>query len=161
MRRFVSIALFFGLMSLSVAAHAQSKAVIFGGYQYTHLDGGPNTNGWNGALTGNFNHYLGITADLSGTYGSGLNFYTYTFGPQLSVDLPMIRPFAHALFGGAKASSGGISNSGFDAMVGGGVDVGHGLIGFRVAQFDWMLTHFNGYTDKKNVRISTGLVLNF
>lgn len=161
MRRLISISLLFGLLSFSAVAHAAPKAVIFGGYQYTHLDGGPNMNGWNGALTGNFNHWLGITADLSGSYNSGFHFYTYTFGPQISADLPMIRPFVHVLFGGAKATAGGVSNSGFDMMVGGGVDAGHGLVGLRLGQFDWMTTHFNGYTDRKNVRFSTGLVLNF
>lgn len=161
MRKFGSLLLILGLFAFSVSARAESKAVIFGGYQYTHLDGGPNMNGFNGALTGNFNHYLGITADLSGSYKSGLHLYTYTFGPQLSVDLPVIRPFAHVLLGGAKATAAGVSNSGFTTMVGGGVDVGHGLIGLRLGQFDWMLTRFNGVTDKKNVRFSTGLVLNF
>jgi hypothetical protein len=44
----------------AVAANAAPKAEIFGGYQYTHFDGGPNMNGWNGALTGNFNSWFGV-----------------------------------------------------------------------------------------------------
>ncbi len=159
--KLVSLFLFLGLFAFSISAQAATKAVIFGGYQYTHLDGGTNTNGFNGALTGNFSHYLGITADLSASYNSGFHFYTYTFGPQISVELPVIRPFAHVLLGGAKATSAGVSNSGFDVMVGGGVDVGHGLIGLRLGQFDWMMTRFSGVTDKKNVRFSSGLVFNF
>lgn len=161
MRKFIGISLFVGLMLISTAALAEPKAEIFGGYQYTHLDGGPNLNGWNGALTGNFNSFLGIRADLSGSYKNGLKFYTYTFGPEVSVRLPMLHPFAHALFGGAKASGGGTSTSGFDMMYGGGVDAGTGPIAFRVAQFDWMVTRFSGFTDKNNVRFSTGLVIRF
>jgi len=45
---------------LSAAALAAPKAEIFGGYQLTHFDGGPNSSGWNAALTGNFNGWLGI-----------------------------------------------------------------------------------------------------
>lgn len=67
-------------MLLSLVSTAQvQKAEIFGGYQFTRLHGGPNLNGWNAALTGNFKSF-GITADFSGTYGAGLSFYTYTFG---------------------------------------------------------------------------------
>jgi opacity protein-like surface antigen len=161
MRKFVSFSLLALVLSVAVAAQAEPKAEIFGGYQYTHLDGGTNMNGWNGALTGNFNEFLGIRADLSGGYKSGLKFYTYTFGPELSLRLPVLKPFAHVLAGGARASSGGVSNNGFDLMIGGGVDTGTGLIAWRMAQFDWMMTRFNGFTDKKNVRISTGLVLRF
>jgi hypothetical protein len=46
-------------------------------------------------------------------------------------------------------------------MLGGGIDAGHGPPAFRVAQLDWMTTRFSGFTDRKNVRVSTGLVLRF
>jgi hypothetical protein len=161
MRKLLGISLFVGLMLISTAALAEPKAEIFGGYQYTHLDGGPNLNGWNGALTGNFNSFLGIRADLSGSYKNGFKFTTYTFGPEVSLRLPVIHPFAHALFGGATASGGGASTTGFDMMYGGGVDMGSGPIAFRVGQFDWMVTRFSGFTDKNNVRFSTGLVIRF
>lgn len=149
------------LIMSAVAANAAPKAEVFGGYQFTRLDGGPNLNGWNGALTGNLNRWLGITADLSGVYGSGLHFHTYTFGPEVHAHLPLVKPFAHALFGGATASGGGASTTGFDMMFGGGIDAGHGPLAFRVAQFDWMTTRFNGFTDHKNVRVSSGIVIRF
>jgi hypothetical protein len=149
------------LMVSAVVANAAPKAEVFGGYQFTHFDGGPNMNGWNGALTGNFNNWFGVTADFSGVYGSGLNVYTYTFGPEVHAHLPLLKPFAHALFGGARLAGGGGSTSGFDMMLGGGIDAGHGPLAFRVAQFDWMTTRFSGFTDRKNVRVSTGLVLRF
>ncbi len=159
MRKFVFC---FAILILSaVAASAEPKAEVFGGYQFTHFDGGPNMNGWNGALTGNFNRWFGVTADFSGVYGSGLRFHTYTFGPEVHAHLPLVKPFAHALFGGARASAGGVSTNGFDMMLGGGIDAGHGPLAFRVAQVDWMTTRFSGFTDRKNVRVSTGLVVRF
>src|SRR5690348_14626605 len=56
-----------GVLLFAAAAQAEPKAELFGGYQYTHPDGGPSLNGWNGALTGNFNKTFGITADFSGS----------------------------------------------------------------------------------------------
>jgi hypothetical protein len=140
-------------------AQAAPKAEIFGGYQYTHFDGGTNLNGWNAALTAYLNSFLGITADFSGVYGSGLHFHTYSFGPEIAVPLPLVKPFAHVLVGEARASGGGSSTNGLDVYFGGGADLGHGLLAWRVAQFDWMVTRFSGSTDRKNVRVSTGLVL--
>lgn len=160
MHRF-ALAMGLGILLFATAVQAQDKAEVFGGYQYFRPDGGPNMNGWNGALTGNINKNFGITADFSGTYGSGLSFYTYAFGPKVTANLPVVKPFVHALFGAARLSGGGGSTTGFDTMVGGGFDVGHGHLAFRVIQADWMLTRFSGFNDKKNFRASTGLVLRF
>jgi hypothetical protein len=145
----------------TVAAEAAPSATLFGGYQYTRFDGGANANGWNAALTAGFNSWIGVRADFSAAYPAGFNFYTYTVGPELSLHLPIIRPFAHALVGGARTSAFGSSSNGFDLMVGGGVDVGHGMIAWRLAQFDWMSTRFSGVTDNKNIRVCTGLVVRF
>ena len=46
-------------------------------------------------------------------------------------------------------------------MVGGGIDIGHSIFAWRVAQIDWMSTRFSGSTNNTNVRIATGLVLRF
>ncbi len=52
------------ILALSaVTANAEPKAEIFGGYQFTRLDGGPNMSGWNGALTGDLGHFFGVTGD--------------------------------------------------------------------------------------------------
>jgi len=161
MKYLFALVVTFGVLLITSAAQAQSKAEVFGGYQYTRPDGGPNLNGWNGALTGNFNKNFGITADFSGTYGSGLSFYTFAFGPKVTANLRVVHPFVHALVGGARISGGGGGTTGFTTMLGGGLDVGHGHLAFRVIQADWMLTRFSGFTDKKNARVSTGLVLRF
>lgn len=161
MRKFMALGLLMGLLLFVGMAQAEPRAEVFGGYQYTHLDPSVNDNGWNAALTGNFNQWLGVTADFSGAYESGFKFHTYTFGPVVSAHLPIAKPFVHALFGGATASGGGTSFTGFDMMLGGGLDVGHGPLAWRLVQADWMITRFSGFTDKKNTRVSTGIVLRF
>ncbi|HZQ18457.1 MAG TPA: hypothetical protein VFA90_07025 [Terriglobales bacterium] len=160
------------ILTFAVVARAASNATLFGGYQYTRFDTGSVTsgssllfgsgigaNGWNAALTGGFNSWLGLRADVSAAYPNGFSFYTYTVGPELSIHLPIIRPFAHALFGLARATSAGAATNGFDTMIGGGVDLGNGVLAWRLAQFDWMYTRFNGVGDSRNVRICTGLVI--
>lgn len=163
----------FLMVILSVmAAHAAPNATIFGGYQYTRLGdttvsvnggnffggSGINANGWNAALTGGFSKWLGVRADVGAAYFSPFNFYTITFGPEISAPLPIVRPFAHALFGVAKLSAFGIGSNDFEAIIGGGVDLGHGILAWRVAQLDWMS---KGIVNNKNIRICTGLVLRF
>jgi len=157
------------LMSLSAVA-ADSKADLFGGYQYTRLDG-VNLNGWNAALTGNFTEHLGVTADFSGAYktvsGVSTKTLTYTFGPVVSgrKDAPFV-PFAHALFGGVHTSGslGGVSASvnGFAMLIGGGVDFKMSdRLSIRAGQFDWMSLRANGNTDNNNFRYSAGVVFHF
>ena len=135
----------------AVVANAAPSITLFGGYQYTRFgdttssinsgnqfgDIRVNANGSNAALTGGFNSWLGIRADVSAAYPNNFNFYTYTFGPELSVHLPIVRPFAHALFGVARVSSSGVVSDNFETMIGGGVDIGHGILAWRVAQVDW------------------------
>lgn len=148
------------------------KAEVFGGYQYTRLEGGLNTNGFNFALNGNFNDWFGITADIGAGYKSesGVNFsnYTYTFGPVLSLRAnKSYTPFVHVLIGGDHASVGAsglgsVSGNGYALLAGGGVDLNFSEhLAFRAAQADWMLVHSSGSTSSKNARISTGIVFKF
>lgn len=159
--RYMAVLCLLSCLLISGVAHAASKAEVFAGYQFTRFDGGPNANGWNGAVTGKLNSFFGITADLSGTYGGGIHFYSYTFGPQLSLPMPILHPYAHVLFGGLRASAGGVSTTAFNTTIGGGLDMGGGPLAWRLAQVDWLVLHNNGFTDRKNVRISTGVVLRF
>ena len=158
MRRLILVALVLGL---ALPALAQ-KAEIFGGYQLTHFDGGANSSGWNAAVTGNVLPFIGLTADFSGVYDSGTHFYTYTFGPEVHARALGVKPFAHALFGGGTFSDGVSSSTGFTTYLGGGVDVKVApAISARLAQVDWMITRFSGFTDRNNIRYSGGLVLRF
>ena len=139
-------------------------AAIFGGYQFSHLDGGTTLNGWNASVTGGVAPFLGITGDFSGVYKSGSKLHTYSFGPEVRAHVAKVRPFAHALFGG-YTSSGPISQgtiNGFAMFYGGGLDIkASPVISLRPGQFDWMVVHRSGLTDKNNFRYSAGLVLSF
>jgi hypothetical protein len=120
---------------------------------------------WNGVLTGNFKHFLGITADFSCLYNSrrtSSSVYTYTFGPVLTARLPIVQPFVHALFGGATSSAAGENTSAFAMFVGGGLDVGlRKGIGLRLVQADWLFTKFGDRTQDKQGRVSAGIVIKF
>ncbi|MBZ5678776.1 MAG: porin family protein [Acidobacteriia bacterium] len=171
MRKLIVLTLFVGLFSWSAMAADNPKAEVFGGYQYSHLEGGTGANGWNFALNGNFNDWFGITADFGGAYASvsgiSIHNYTYTFGPTLSLRANKgYTPFVHALFGGDQASASFLgvsgSSSGFAALIGGGVDVNVSpRLAIRAAQADWFMVHSSGSTSSKNVRISFGIVARF
>ena len=149
---------------LCAPAFAQ-RVEIFGGAQFEHLQSSYNAVGWDTSLTGNFNHVLGITGDFSGVYNSrraNSSVYTYTVGPVLSARLPVVQPFVHALFGGATATTGGVSNSAFAMFVGGGLDVGlRKGIGLRLVQADWLMTKFANQTQDRQGRVSAGIVIKF
>ncbi len=149
---------------LCVPALAQ-RVEIYGGAQFEHLQSSYNAVGWNGSLTGNFKHVLGITADFSGVYKSRVSsssVYTYTVGPVLTARLPVIQPFVHALFGGATASGGATSDSAFAMLLGGGLDIGlRKGIGIRLVQADWVMTKFGNQTQDKQGRVSAGIVIKF
>ena len=154
-----------------LAAPALPQAVeIFGGAQFQHLQPAYNAAGWNGSLTGNFKHVLGITADFGGSYKSrtinsktvNSSVYTYTVGPVLTARLPLVQPFVHALFGGATLSIGGTSSTAFAILAGAGLDIGlRKGIGIRLVQADWLMTQFNSKTQNHQGRVSAGLVIKF
>jgi hypothetical protein len=141
------------------------RVEIYGGAQFEHLQSHYNALGWNGSLTGNFKHVLGITADFSGVYKSqsvGSSVYSYTVGPVLTARLPVVQPFVHALFGGATLSGGGLSDNAFATLIGGGLDIGFRKgIGIRLVQADWLMTKFNNQTQNSQGRVSAGIVIKF
>jgi hypothetical protein len=153
MRNFIGFSVLALILSTGIA-HAQQRGELFGGYQYSHQ--GSKWGGWNAAFTGNVNSWLGLTADFSG-HGK---FFTSTFGPTFSANLPRAKPFVHALFG---ADTYCCSSGEFVMMVGGGVDVGHGILGWRVVQGDWIVSKsFSGGGFRgDNGRISTGIIVRF
>jgi opacity protein-like surface antigen len=185
MMRTIALVTLFLLLILTVSVLAQEapRAEIFGGYQFTRASTGVsgidnfNLNGWDAAVSGYFNRYLGVTGDFSGTYGGKIqgidlhsHLYTYMFGPVVRVaNKGPFQPFAHVLFGGAHVSasvsepgfSGSGSDSGFAWAAGGGLDFkAVPLISIRVAQFDFLQTHISGES-QNNFRYSAGVVLRF
>ncbi len=147
-----------------------TRAVVFGGYSYLR-NGSNGFNGWEGQGTFNFNRYLGVTADVSGSILSPFSFATsgfsastyqhvtnYLFGPTVTAGFGRSAVFAHALFGAAHSSLGagvnvpiigGISTgltsaNAFAMAFGGGIDIGmtrHFAI--RAVQVDYIRTQFN------------------
>ncbi len=160
--------------SLFLVAQDQPKAEVFGGYQWTNVDGGSgvdreNFNGWNAALTGYFDNNFGITADFAGAYknisGVDLKLHSFMFGPTYRFPGEKATGFVHALFGGAHAtgSAFGVSASenGFAYALGGGVDLNAGKnFAIRVGQFDYLGTRLGG-ENQKNFRYSAGVVFKF
>lgn len=164
------LSLLLGLVLVaSISARAQGlgdKVEAFGGYSYMRTDSTPaaNLNGWELAGEYKFTDWLGAVADLDGHYGSpggtSSSLHTFLFGPQVSWPA-RVSPFAHVLIGGAHVSAGSFSDSAFATAIGGGIDTElvHGIY-WRIAQFDYLPTHFGGARED-NVRISTGIVFHF
>lgn len=155
------------LLMLPLVTHAQGFSV-YGGYSYVRLDSSPNAanlNGWDAAVTDNFVSAVGVTADVSGTYGSingvsGSNFHSFLFGPQLRFPAP-VSPFVRALVGGAHVGGGGSSANSLAIGFGGGIDIhAAGPISFRPIQIDYIRSHFN-HNGQDNVRLSAGIVIHF
>ena len=46
-------------------------------------------------------------------------------------------------------------------LFGGGLDFGKSKLVFRAIQLDWMTLRFNGFTDKNNMRVNTGILYRF
>jgi len=67
-RKLIAIAFFLALFSFSAMAADYPKAEIFGGYQFTHLEGSGSANGFNFAVYGNFNDHFGIAFDIGHEY---------------------------------------------------------------------------------------------
>lgn len=182
------------LLALPLIGQAQEapRVEIFGGYSYLRTDnnnnGGLTTvatdqdlNGFATSFTTNLNTWFGVTAEVSGHYGSynvgGLNvdqdMYLFTAGPRFALRrYERITPYAHALVGVARTNldagsistgvgtiSTSINDSGFALVVGGGVDLNiNELVAFRLFQADYVLTRLNN-NSQNNFRASTGLVL--
>src|SRR5215467_8764489 len=113
------------LLGLATLASAQipTSGNIFFGYSYYNTNLSPidrsNTNGWQATAEGKFLPFIGIIADVSGTYG-GQNFafpcigvvgngtcavhenvaeHNFLFGPRVSVTVGKFRPFAEGMIG--------------------------------------------------------------
>ena len=170
------LALVFCLVVSGLAVGQDSRADLFGGYSFVNIDTNglssrQNANGWEAAISGNFNKWFAVEGDVSGYYKSfsanlvvgttsciyfgacsvtvKVTDYSYAGGPRIN-----LRPvFIHALFGGdhltgtatASGVSGNISESqdGIAGIVGGGVQLRvMGPWSFR-ASADYAFTRHN------------------
>jgi hypothetical protein len=182
MYRILAVLVFATMLPYRVLAEDAPRVEVFGGFQYFRANTGLdvsnldhfNLNGWDASLSGYFNRYIGITADVSGAYGSpeflGVPIHTkqhtFMFGPVVRLPNPThITPFVRALGGGVHTSADtlGFNETDTSAVwdIGGGVDFSLGpLLSIRPAQVDYVQTRTGG-DSQNNFRYAAGIVLKF
>jgi hypothetical protein len=151
---------------MSLAARAQDKIELFGGYSFERFDASRsvNLNGWEVSGQYKFVNFLGIVGDLDAHYGSlfKVDFRTASFmaGPQVSFPA-RISPFAHILVGVGHVRVVGITDNALSTALGGGIDMQIApRFSWRIFQADDAITRFFGGT-QHNARVSTGIVFRF
>ena len=144
------------------------RVQVFGGYSYTRFDspsfGFSNPSGLNGyTFSPAFNliRGFGVVAELSGQYGSNVNFRDITVGPQFLYPKGKAMFFAHVMFGKARSLvqvGTGEEDTERAVAAGGGMDYDlTPRFAVRVIQVDYI--HTTLFSDKQNnYRFSTGLV---
>ena len=129
MRRVTILALFLTILAIAASAQLPTKGNVYFGYSYNRAEivsnDATNLNGWDAQLEGDFAPFIGIVADLGGTYGHDLGEHNYLFGPRLSARLGHYRPFGEFLIGAAhiNVAHGFATDTSFANGVGGGLDV--------------------------------------
>jgi opacity protein-like surface antigen len=201
LRRYIAVvAVLCHPLYLAAQTRDDHKIQIFGGYSYFLTDhGGDNPfeflidererlHGFAVQAARGLNGFLNIAADVSRhsntfqTLGSTPHFsvirhsqaslWCFAFGPQVKVPNHRLRPFAHALFGGARFSvtttvTGDISEefsesqTKFAMVLGGGLDIDvSNRFAVRVIQADYLRTFFIERT-QDTFRFSAGVVFKF
>ena len=161
----LSLAVLLALLCGSASAQVPTKGNVFFGYAYNRAEivsnDGTNLNGWDASLEGKFLPWIGLVADIDGTYGSNVAEHNFIFGPRVSVSVGSVRPFAELLIGaGHIGIDHGPSDTSFVNAAGGGLDY-HvaGPIALR-GQLDWIHTRF--FSNSQNdVRFATGIAIHF
>ena len=144
------------------------RVQVFGGYSYTRFDtpsfGFSNTSGLNGYTFSpavNLIRGFGVVAELSGQYGSNVNFRDITVGPQFLYPKGKAMFFAHLMIGDARSLvqvGAGEEDTTRAVAVGGGMDYDlTRRFAIRVFQVDYIHTTLFSET-QNNYRFSTGLV---
>ncbi|MGO9086538.1 MAG: hypothetical protein ACLQBK_15020 [Candidatus Sulfotelmatobacter sp.] len=177
----LAVLLFAGFSVTQSSDHVE----VFGGYAYMRPDFTatvPNgVSGWDVSATVKLVRHVGIVADFSGFSPSAAStgnvsaafatYHTYMGGPQVSIGVGRIKPFARFLIGATRGTlthpdeQFGGDFSPLTIGAGGGVDFGLGRWFAVRAQVDWLhigSTISNGQSSLGNVaRVSAGLVFRF
>jgi len=173
-RKLVPLCLFIFLCaSVTYAQNTPSsdeynKAEFYAGFSHNRVDLDGDREGANGfelSATGNLSRYFGLKADYAfhrKSFGGGFDFNANTFvgGVQIKDNSKetKVKPFVHAMVGGARLSGLGESSSGFAGVFGGGIDIRAGKrVDIRIIQFDYNPTRIEGFT-QHNFRIGAGIV---
>jgi hypothetical protein len=164
----VLIVLLIPSASMPVQAQAMPRVQVFGGYSYTRFDSksfgftnDTNLNGYTFAPAYNLFYGFGVVAELSGQYGSKLNFRDLAVGPQFLYPRGSSRFFARVLIGDARTLVQVANTEGDTAravVLGGGMDRDISRrFAIRLFQLDYI--HSTLFKDtQNNLRFSTGLV---
>lgn len=166
MKKFLLAGLVALLFILPSAAQDVPRFDVFGGYSYLHSDPGAlpsaHTSGWEASATWNWNHWLGLKADVDGHYCcDGQNMHDFLFGPEVTLHRGKVRPFLHVLGGVSVGRSDTFDQNVWAVAGGGGLDVrATDRISIRVAQADWLGTHYSDEL-RNHFRFSAGLVFHF
>jgi hypothetical protein len=154
--------------SLPAEAQDMPRVQVFGGYSYTRFDSksfgftnNTNLNGYTFAPAYNLLYGFGVVAELSGQYGSKLNFRDLAVGPQFIYPRGNSRFFARVLIGDARTLVQVANTEGDTAravVLGGGMDRDiSSRFAIRLFQLDYI--HSTLFKDtQNNLRFSTGLV---
>jgi Outer membrane protein beta-barrel domain len=159
------------------AAQSSDHVEVFGGYSYMNPDFtstvSNGASGWDVSATVNVMRHAGIVADFSGFSPTGANagnvspasaaYHTFLGGPQASIRMGRIKPFARFLMGATRGSLTHPGNqfggdfSHFTYGAGGGVDLELDRWFALRGQVDWLHVGSQGNV----ARVSAGLVFRF
>ena len=149
-------------------AQDEPRVQVFGGYSYTRFDSrsfgfsdSSGLNGYNFSPAFNLIRGFGVAAELSGQYGSKLNFRDLAVGPQFLYPRGKTLFFAHVLIGSARSFvrvGAGERDTERAVALGGGMDLNlTSRFAVRVFQVDYL--HTTLFDEKQNnLRFSTGIV---
>lgn len=182
------LAVVFCLTVSSFSFSQDSRADLFGGYSYVNIDTNglsprQSANGWEAAVSGNFNKWFAVEGDVSAyykTFSATLNGttasakitdYSFAGGPRIN-----FKPiFIHALFG-ADHLTGTATESGVSGSISASQDGMAGLVGGGVqwkvsgpwsvrASADYVFTRHNIFggpsVTQNNYRAGAGIVYSF
>lgn len=178
--------LVFVLVASAVAIGQESKAEVFGGWQFMSLDTKGIIDrqnvvkGWDADLALKLNKNVAIVGDFSGSYkdlgsvsdplfgtaGAKLHVHNILFGPRFSVRAGRVTPFAEVLVGVARTSvkatvssvDASTTTNGLGFAVGGGLDINAGRhFAFRLAKFDYMMNRINFNSSTLDLSVNENL----
>jgi hypothetical protein len=142
-----------------------SAGEIYVGYSLLDGDTLSNASGFETALVGNINEWLGLKADFSGNYRSVGAAHAHEidalFGPQVSDRIDRLNLFVHGLIGISHFGGNVGSDTGPGWVLGGGADYAlNRTLSARFAQLDYHGARVFGAT-QKDFRFSAGLIFRF
>ena len=159
------------LVLLPCAAVAQEapKFEVFGGYSYLRANPkggfiGSNAHGWTASAAWNWNKWLGVKGEVTGTYccsGNGEKKHDFLGGPQINFRRNKTNFFVHGLVGISRGDAPAFSDTVLAWVGGGGVDIRlNDRFSLRVAQVDYLGTNYAN-TWQHHFRYSGGVVIKF